>query len=274
MYRYIFILTMVAFSLFGCKSTKVLESGKVKHISEVKLIDNVVENQLQYDRLFIKRFDGSVDFDGNKFTFKAAMYIVKDSQIVISVMPLMGIELFKVLITPSELVVIDKTKKRVMYGDIGYLTRKFNVPFGYSAIQAMFSNSSEAMVCNDDLAACLKAFKYDVLRDGYSLTSQTDRRNRQLASARNVVQLHYLPDIFRLGKISLKDTGLDGELSVNYSQFSKFGQVLFPKQVNMIGVSQGKEAKFTMSIDLLEVNGSNGISFKVPDKYEKITLNK
>jgi hypothetical protein len=274
MYKCIFILAIVAFSLLGCKSTKVLESGKAKHISEGKLIDNVIENQLQYDRLFIKRFDGSVDFDGNKFTFKAAMYIVKDSQIVISVMPLMGIELFKVLITPTELVVIDKTKKRVMYGEVDYLTQKFNVPFGYDAIQAMFTNSSEAVVCNDDLAACLKAFKYDVLRDGYSLTSQSDRRNRQVANVRNVVQLFYVPDIFRLGKVSLKDTRREGELSVHYSQFSKFGQVLFPKNVVMVGASGGKEARFTMSIDLLEVNGSNGISFKVPDKYEKISLNK
>lgn len=268
----IFSTLVIFLMLFGCKSTKELEIRKAKHISEIKLINNVVENQLDFNTLFVKRFDGSVEFDGSKFTFKGAMYMVRDSQIVLSIMPLMGIELFKVLVTPNRVVVIDKTKKKVYEGDVNYLSNKFNINFGFSALQSILSNRVDGLGCGEDLVNCLKDYKYDVNKESYQLTSQSERRLRQLGIPRNIVQINVIPEIFRLGSLSVKDLSRNGELMVKYDNFTNFDGVVYPKLISMEGNSNGKAVKFSMDIDLLEKDTKNGLGFKVPEKYEKVNI--
>ncbi|MFT3741046.1 MAG: DUF4292 domain-containing protein [Breznakibacter sp.] len=274
-----FILIAIAFFVFGCKTSKEIanESERVRSLSSNKVISNVGEGEFEYSNIFIKKFDGKIEFGDSKFSFKGAMYIERDSQIVISIMPLMGIELFKAYISPKEIILIDKTKKQVLIGDIAYLKTKFNIDFGFKGLQSALTNQIYGF--DQDCAVgyqCLKTYRFDNTKDSYIFQNISERRlnrfEKEHKAKLDFLEFEFSNISFRLKNFYLKDLELDSELKLKYSDFEKISDFLFPYKLEITGRSQSKSFIYQMEIGQIERNSNNEISFKIPEKFEKVYI--
>lgn len=277
-FKQIFFVFFILLS-FGCKSKKEFsyENSRVRYLGSNKVISQVIDKRLDYQNLFIKKFDGKVEFDDNKFSFKGAMYIEKDSQIVISVMPLMGIELFKAYISPTEIIVIDKTKKQVLIANIAYLRTKFNIDFSYKALESALSNQIEGFDQSCiEIFSCLKDYKFDHTKEAYIFQNFAERKlnrfEKDTKIRRDFYEFQFSNDSFRLSNIYLKDFELNSELKVTYSDFVQLADFVFPKIVTVNGQGHSKYFTFQMDISQIERNSTNEISFKIPEKFEKVYI--
>lgn len=145
-------LLILASCVFSCRSTKSIQTAMSKKDSvqliipdsaakkdSIKFI-NSVYNAVQNNRVDFNTFSAKikVDFqgsDGKKNDFNAFVRLQKDSVLWVSINALLGIEAFRVLITPDSVKVLNKLDKVVQLRSVGYLQEITKLPFGFSELQ-------------------------------------------------------------------------------------------------------------------------------------------
>lgn len=80
-----------------------------------------------------------VQLDGTKVSATVTMQTVYDSMLVISVMPMLGMEMFRLEATPTELIAIDKLHGQYAKGTFADLNRKLTPPLNWDVLQQICS---------------------------------------------------------------------------------------------------------------------------------------
>ncbi|MFT3826961.1 MAG: DUF4292 domain-containing protein [Chitinophagaceae bacterium] len=109
------------------------------HADSMRYIHDVL-GAIQKNRLDFTTFSAKVkvDFkggDGKSSDFNAFLRVKKDSAIWVSIIAALGIEAFKVIITPDSVKVLDKLEKRVQLRSLEYLQEVTHIPFTFSELQ-------------------------------------------------------------------------------------------------------------------------------------------
>jgi len=73
--------------------------------------------------------------DGREYDFNAFIHIRKDSMIWVSINVALGIEAFRILITPDSVKVLDKLKKVARVRSVSYLQEDIQLPVDFKAVQ-------------------------------------------------------------------------------------------------------------------------------------------
>jgi hypothetical protein len=143
---------IAATALFSCRSTKSIQTAMSKKDSVQILLpdstartdslkfmqdihDAVAKNRVDFQTFSAKvkvDFQGS---DGKKNDFNAFIRLQKDSVLWVSVNALLGIEAFRVLITPDSVKVLNKLDRVVQLRSVSYLREITKLPFGFKELQ-------------------------------------------------------------------------------------------------------------------------------------------
>lgn len=146
------IAVIIIGGLSNCRSTKKIQTVittkkdtvHVKpiedpHADSVRFMQQVydtIEKNLIYYRTFSAKI--KIDFedkDGKKNDFTAFIRLKKDSVLWISINALLGIEAFRVLITPDSVKVMNKLDKIIQLRSVEYLREVSHVPFTFTELQ-------------------------------------------------------------------------------------------------------------------------------------------
>lgn len=143
---------VIAAIMFSCRSTKSIQTAMSKKDSvevivpdsnsradSLKFIHNVYEavenNRIDFETFSAKvkvDFEGS---DGKKNDFNAFIRLRKDSVMWVSINALLGIEAFRVLITPDSVKVMNKLDKVIQLRSVSYLKEITHLPFTFKELQ-------------------------------------------------------------------------------------------------------------------------------------------
>jgi hypothetical protein len=99
------------------------------------IADVVEKNRIDFQTFSAKvkvDFEGS---DGKKNDFNAFIRLRKDSVLWVSINALLGIEAFRVLITPDSVKVLNKLDKVVQLRSVSYLQEITKLPFSFKELQ-------------------------------------------------------------------------------------------------------------------------------------------
>ncbi|RYY24221.1 MAG: DUF4292 domain-containing protein [Chitinophagaceae bacterium] len=147
-------LLIGAFS--SCRSTKriqtaiskrdslqvpIVESSADRKADSVRFIREIFRT-VDSNRIDFKTFSAKVkvDFegkDGKKSDFNANIRLYKDSVMWISINALLGIEAFRVLITPDSVKVMNKVDKVIQLRSVSYLKEVAKIPFTFHDLQEL-----------------------------------------------------------------------------------------------------------------------------------------
>ncbi|MBN2166677.1 MAG: DUF4292 domain-containing protein, partial [Marinilabiliaceae bacterium] len=155
------------------------EKKSLKNISDYKLLKNIIDSSLNYNNLYFKKLDVNAQINGNSFNFKGNLWISKDSVIVASVIPLMGIEMYRVQFSEDKIRILDRTKRKVINTDYSILSKIIQFDIDYNLLQSILSNN---IFCINDNSnqECLKRFKNYIVNNNYSFRSIKDRKLNKL----------------------------------------------------------------------------------------------
>jgi hypothetical protein len=145
------LLLMIG-AIFSCRSTKSIQTAMSKkdsaqiivpdsagHRDSVRFMQNII-HAVENNRVNFQTFSAKikVDFEGNdgkKNDFNAFVRLHRDSLLWVSINALLGIEAFRVLITPDSVKVLNKLDKVVQLRSVSYLREITKLPFGFSELQ-------------------------------------------------------------------------------------------------------------------------------------------
>jgi hypothetical protein len=143
---------MLVAAVSACRSTKSIQTAMSKKDSSqvvvpdsssrrdsIKFIQNVYQavekNRIDFETFSAKvkvDFEGS---DGKKNDFNAFIRLRKDSVLWVSINALLGIEAFRVLITPDSVKVLNKLDKVAQLRSVSYLKEITKLPFTFKELQ-------------------------------------------------------------------------------------------------------------------------------------------
>lgn len=196
------------------------------------------KNQPAFHRANVNKMSVYIDFLGRQMDVKASCKIVSDSALHMSIQPFFGVELFKLEMTPTSMIVIDKANRRFYESNYGVFKNKLGVTVNYDVVQSLISNRL--------FVAVKKAFSPDDFtwknnNSSKVLYVQSESMNQEFAL--NLA-------LARIAEVIMKTNDGVYSMSTRYSDFKDFGGVLFPEKIFIDGEqNNGSKASFHFTIE-------------------------
>lgn len=275
MNRIVLLYASIVFTIFlsySCKSVERIFSGEPKlDMDEKDLINNVLSNDLSFDNIFFKRVQYNFEFEDQERSLKGNLFIQRDSFIVISVTPIMGIELFRIVLEPNQVSIIDRINKKVILTDYNYLKSKYLFDLNYFSFQDILTNSFYTYPYN--LPFVDTRFKGSIENNVYSLKSKSNTNQRSGVNIKAQQIINILPEFYRVSNTTILIPEDQTIFKVNYTNFRSFdGNFIFPENIEMEGSHMTDRIRLLFNFSQIEINSSQSISSTIPDNYERVNM--
>ncbi len=262
----------------SCKSGNILirkerVKGEIKNISDSKLIRSTEEKNIRFNTLFFKKFQANININGKTRSFKGNLFMRKDSVIIMSVLPVMGIELFRIKLVPDSIFILDRTHKKITVSNYDYLWKKFFVDINFNVIQSILLDQFFCYPSSDFDRNCIKKFKHYIRNDLYVLQSIKSGKYNRISKRNNYGDLIYhefmiAPDIFKITKSNVYDYQNNTLLQIDYEDYIKLQEYVFPSVISFNGSRGNNDFSLKITFTDIEINGVSKISFRHSDKYK------
>jgi hypothetical protein len=273
--KYIFgilFLFTIAGTVSSCRSTKKIQGVIGKRDSlQVPVVDPSVDRKadsikfiqqiytaIDSNRIDFNTFSAKVKVnfegkDGKKSDFNANIRLYKDSILWISINALLGIEAFRVLITPDSVKVLNKLDKVVQLRSVGYLKEVAKIPFTFHDLQELLIGNPIYLDSN------IISYKREF--NGISLVSVGALFKHFLTVSNN----GFLPIQSKLDDVDPSRTrtcyiGYGDYQNKNNKRFSAFRKIT---------VVEASKLDIEMQFKQIDFNVDLNIPFSIPKNYKK-----
>lgn len=200
-------------------------------------------------------------------SFNINMRLQKDSVIWISITPLLGIEVARILVTRDSVKFMDRLNNKYALTDYQFLSQMLDVNVDFEILQGVLTGNLFSYKKNK--------FNSVYVEDScYILSTMSKRKlKRSLEDvdvSKPVVQDVWVQDsTFRIMRLSIEDMRVQKSLLTDYFDYRPTDAGLFPFKSSTI-VKSGQEMKISIEYEKVSVNGSLDFPFTIPKGYEKI----
>ena len=245
---YYFLILFLFF--VSCKTQKIVKT-------EIQTKDSI-RNALEYNTFNVSKTTFTLAQKQSSFNVNGSIRIRKDSIIVLSFQPFLGVEMVRADITQNSFTLVDRINKRYFTSDFESLKERLGVEVNYNIFQSIFTNS--LFVYDAPGAVSYSAFKEVYVGDLLLLQTGKNGVNQEF-SVGDKWQV-------RSGRIFNESYSLHWD----YLKFVPLEDgYLFPHQVT-ITLSDGKvRNQLDVSYNKVELNKSLNFQFSVPSSYTKVT---
>lgn len=292
------VFIFVIFFAFGCRSRK--DTTKLKAIRNIKLVEVLDDSQLDFE-WFNAKIATSIETDeGTKRSFKTIVKMRRDSVIWMSISPLLGIEMARVIITPDTLKFMDKVNNQYFIGGLDYLGESQNVDVDFDIMQQMIV--SNALMFDVD-----EKFKSIKSEDSYMITAKTKRKVRKSVGLKNrntgtvmtrdtlaleidekkyrkaleqneeddlIIKRYWLsPEYQRPVRTLITDLFYDRTIAVDYKDFELKDELYFPQKVDYMFTEKDKTFAISLKYTRTKLNNVESFPFNIPKDFERLYVN-
>jgi len=274
------VLMLLILLQFSCKSTYELGKIRAHAISDNKLYKQVVDSSLQYKTLFIKRFSAHCEVDGKGQSMRGSIKILKDSIIMVQINAPTGIlEVARLYITPDSVKLIDRVKKKYIFSDFTYLSKKLNMHTDFNTLQSILTNSIFQFKDKEEKERpFVRNFKSKVIDNKYVFISdKAGKVNRKLRKDKlwklskfNYHRFEIDPSLMLITDILVKEFDEERDISLKYRDFIEVGQQKFPSEMVFKVKDTIQSLSCKMKYNKLVVNQDLKFPFKISSKFERL----
>lgn len=250
-----------------------------RYVAELKKKDNTVviedyvpqpfvpalaiQAQPNFSSLYAPKAKANIDFGGIKMSTNGSVTMLVDSIIIISVQPILGIELMRLEVTKSDVMLLDKMNRRYVKMDYAELQAELGLPVTYNDIQAIAMD--RIFVVGHDQS---------FINDQTDTTSVNGRTMLTIADGK--LDYTYAIDngTFALLSTSIKMLGKKETTQVTYSGHTTYvSGIVFPSVIDMSYTGGKQEGKLGISLPSITFNGKVNAARVNLNAYNKTTLN-
>lgn len=266
---YSLLLAIVVFML-SCRSERGLVKAPVKKAEPEYLTSQLEKHQLKFDS-FKAKFSIRYTKGSDKSNFKGNIRMKKDSVIWVSIAPVFGIEMARIMITPDSVKVIDRHNKSYLKADYNYVNRYLDSAMGFKMLQSF--------LIGNDFSSYEDAEWQVKIDDGLYRLSSVNRRKEVKHISKGELSVIPLqktwldPDNFKIKKVMVKEVASSHsrELVALYNDFYQISQQLFPLHVEY-NLEAKKNIKVILDYSRVSLDENLKYPFNISSKYKKVQV--
>ncbi|WP_276498848.1 DUF4292 domain-containing protein [Pontibacter litorisediminis] len=178
----------------------------------------------------------------------------KDSVIWVSVLPGLGIEAARMMLTPDSVYFMNRLKKEYVATDYRFLRSKLQVDVNFEVLQAILLGNYQAM-------------------GSEKIMAQEDRSHIQ-QQRQNLTFDYFISSLNnKLQQLNAKDVNTGNTITVKYNSFTPIGQVPFAYELVAQVLQKGEVSDFTLKHSRVTVSEEPlSFPFGVPGDYTHLTF--
>ncbi len=264
-YRFLGILSIVLL-VSSCKTKQDSGSVAMQHRNNQELISAVVSNTVEYDKFSAKlNIELKPGQRHPEASAPASLRIIKGKAMMLSFqIPVLSVELFKMVVTPDSILIIDRKSKVYVSEAIESVSDALNFTFEYQNLEALFTNQ------------LFIAGKTNITPDDYRSLQVKQEEYAAHISFKDMQGLIYTftsDYTDRVRKTEIESANKFRRMSWAYDDFAVLqNNKIFPLKMNMILTLPSDEARMNLSYSKIELNGDFSIDLSIPRNYRRITL--
>ena len=285
------LLLLALLTNAGCKSGKPipLAGTDLPARSPEKLLERLLAHEaMDTVGYYSARGNVSVDLPDGSRSFKAHIRLVRDSAAWISVVPALGIEVARILLTPDSLKLLDKLNDQYFVGDSAAARTRFGLQPSLDLLQQALLGRAIGLEPNEK-------YRSDREEGQYVLTSREKRRfiraagdidpgdslgtrdmgERRLertlrkAEERDALVVRYWldPNSYRVTRVQISDLARDQNADVRYELRGGTEEFHLPTRISISLSEPGRMASGTLELSRISLTGPLQMTFRVPEKF-------
>ncbi|MBS1547470.1 MAG: DUF4292 domain-containing protein [Bacteroidetes bacterium] len=289
------LLLCLGLATAACGTRKPLRKGEVRNLeqrSAAELLATLEHNGATAPRYYSAKADVSYKTNTDSKSFKAHIRLVKDSAAWLSVVPALGIEVARALLTPDSLLFMDKLHDTYWRGDTGEARRKFGMqpglemlqeallgrPIGLDPAEKYRSDREDGVytLTSKERKRFLRAA--EDLSPGDTLPNDKDMREKRLertlrkAGKKEAMVYKYWidPDSMRTSRVSITDLAHDRMAEVRYAEWTTVEGTPLPATVTLSLSAPGQSVTGTLRLDRIQLHGPLNLPFHIPEKFKPL----
>jgi len=266
-------LFLLATVLYSCKTRQkaLPPAAEVKPLQDrsvQELLDRLDSAAFKADWINAKAGVTLVQ-GSSELSFNISLRARKDSIIWISISPMLGIEVARVMITPDSVKVLDRISNRYQTGTFEAINRMLQLKVNFEIVQSLLVGNFFAYKKNEN------RFNSVYLEDKFYILSSLNKKKLKRALEEKdlnkpVIQDVYINDAyFKIFKMSVEDQKIGKSLLVEYDDFRQtdFGQFPFKSNTK---VTSEKELEIKIEFGKIVVGEIQEFPFNIPSNYERV----
>lgn len=246
--KIIFFTIFAALLFSGCKTTKKMVKSELPIVNV--LTDRIIQiqqTQPQFSTANVSKMSMALNLNNRDLNVSATIKIRKDSALHISIQPFMGIEMFKLELSPDSMRVFDKMNRRYYVVDYGYFSKRFGVQVDYYSLQSLISGQ----------LFCIG--KRELMPDSCTL-SMLDNGNMSIGyQTPTIMQSSQILSNNTIQQVLLKGKNNNYQMQTSYDDFAVVNAVNFPQKISMLITNQ--KSKVTCDFAVQKVEFNNRLKF-------------
>jgi Domain of unknown function (DUF4292) len=258
--------------IFSCKSTHKLDAPKIKENKKLEekeageLKSLILENSFNTNTLSA-RASVNTDIGGSKTTFSINIRMRTDSIIWISISPLLGIEVARIIATRDSIKFLDRFNKQYSATDYKYINKMFDLNIEFDIMQGVITGNIFSYKKNK--------FNSVYIDDKYYILSTLSKSklNRSLEEddpSKAIVQDMWIDDLtYKIIKLSIEDKRVNKKLLTKYDDFNETDGGLFPFKSNT-QIIASKNITINLEFTKVSLNQNLTYPFRIPASYDQI----
>lgn len=258
------LLTFAACSKSKLASRKDLKIKKTEY-----LLEQIDEHKLNFTT-FSAKADIKLDRNGKKQSFKSTIRLKKDSAVWMSITPLLGIEVARVLITRDTVKIINRLEKNYFIGDYKYINKRFNLEFDFDQIQAILLGNPIDFESDDKILFSLDKDRYYLGDLRKRKIKKVDEKPQKIERKdEELLSLWIDPVNFKTVNFLLTDPTADRILLGKYSDFKTVENQLIPHGLDF-EIQAEKPSVVGIDYSRVYLDKAIKFSFNISSKYEQV----
>lgn len=264
----VIVLELSILLLGGCHSQKEI-SREVKPGADennLRLISLLEKRDYRFKTLKIKRVEVDLSIKGGSKKVRGNIAIYRDSMIVVSIIPVLGYEMLRIMCTEDSVIVINRTDKSYCATSFEHYREKYGLPIGFKDLGAMLTN--EVFYYKDNYEDRVyerklnkngekNLFMIDSFRDGRKITNQGMEIDSEGRKLENV----FITDYERKMRINLE-----------YSNFAGNDDRLFPRNIKVNLIEKNNSIKMEIHYGQIVFDDSIRVEFSHPTHYKRVDI--
>jgi hypothetical protein len=287
--------TLVLLMAHGCKPLRDLAPVVLAPSQAVAYMH---EAEPAFD-FFSGRFSGTATYNGEQYPVAGAIRIRRDSAIYISVAPVLGIEVARILATPDTVKYLNRLESSYFTGDISLLNRLFNTNLDFHMLQAILTGSDLRHYSTDNFRVSAEGDMLLLHSPGRvpggpgALPAQEPGTPSGTAPPRGTqtpsgtapppgdgapgarplehnIWLH--KDNYRILQTTLHDRASRHSIQARYPAHTSVDGQAFPSQLQLVFIDPGSRAELSITYSRTTFNRPQQMSFSVPRGYTPLSF--
>jgi len=262
-FRLPFLLLLMALASCSALHEVVTPEVDEEAVAVSETLSAMQEKQASFD-YFASRFAGTATVNDTHYDVSGTIRIKKDSAIYLSLSPFLGIEMARVLITPEEVLFLNRLEGTYYQGDMERLNRMFNTNLDFHMLQAILVGNDFAHFTSD---------RFSVSRDKDRLLLRNPERYPITGAALGLPFQQNIwldQDSYLIRENLVYEPRTQRSIRARYDRYNQVGQQDVPGEVTLVMTDPGNRVELSMRYTRTTIDEPQPMEINIPERYRRM----